>query len=266
MQDFNAIIMRDGRVLHIAWGTHTDIVEHFNVPENTSRVRQNYWEYDILPPFVDGGGLQARGVEEPPEVVARAAERLTENLCNWHRGHALRSIPAEWGDVVEHIYQVRGRRAPKYLNGRGGVYFSGRIERLADARITRLIGTATIGILDGRSVIETMSGRACVEEAAGGTLIQDARERARIGRMTGRARVEVLCQSAMVEEMHDSTQVVLMYGASRVMAIHGCAICGRACDGVVFCAAEPTDEAGLLASQERYRSVRVIQQGEQAYA
>jgi len=266
MRDFNAIIMRDGRVLHIPWGTHTDIVEHYDIPENSSPLRQNYWEYDIMAPFVDGGGLQARGIEEPPEAVVRAAARLTENLCKWHRGRGLRSIPADWGDVVEHVYQVRGRRAPRYLNGRGGVYFSGRVERLTDAHIARLTGTATIGILEGSSVVETMSGRACIEEAAGETLIKDARERARIGKMTGRARVEVLCQSAVVEEMRDSSQVVLMFGASRVLRLYDRAVCARGCDGVVFCAAEPPDKNALLASRERYRSVRVIENGEEVYA
>lgn len=266
MQDFNAIITRDGRVLHIAWATHNDIIERYDVPENTSLVRQNYWEYDILPPFVDGGGLQARGIEEPPEGVVSAAAKLTEDLCNWHQGRGLRSIPAEWGDVVEHVYKVRGHRAPKYLNGRGGVYFSGHVERLSDAHVMRILGSATIGRLEGRSVVETISGRARIEEAGGDTVIKDMRERASIARMTGRARVQTLCQSAVVEEMHDSTHVVLMFGASRVMGLYGRALCGRACDGVVFSASEPEDEKGLISSVDRYASVRITAEGECIYA
>lgn len=266
MQDFDAIITRDGRVLHIAWATHTDIVERCEVPENTSPLRQNYWEYDILPPFVDGGGLQARGIEEPPEVVVHAAAKLTEDLCNWHRGRSLRSIPADWGDVVEHVYQVRGRRAPRYLSGRGAVYFSGHVKRLSDAHVMRLLGGATIGRLDGRSVVETISGRARIEEVAGDAVIKDMRERASIARMSGRARVEVLCQSGVVEEMHDSAQVVLMHGASRVMGLYGRALCGRASDGVVFSASQPADEKALLASSDRYREVKIIAEGESIYA
>ena len=266
MQDFNAIITRDGRVLHIAWAAHTEIVERCEVPENTSLVRRNYWEYDIRSAFVDGGGLQARGIEEPPEVVVRAAAKLTEDLCNWHQGRSLRTIPADWGDVVEHVYQVRGHRAPRYLNGRGAVYFSGHVKRLSDAHVMRLLGSATIGRLEGRSVVETISGRARIEEVGGDTVIEDMRERASIGEMSGRARVETLCQSAVVEEMHDSSQVVLMFGASRVMGLYGQAVCGRACDGVVFSASEPADEEALLASSDRYKSVRIITEGESIYA
>ena len=258
--------MRDGQVLHIAWGTHTDIVEHYRVPENTSLMRQNYWEYDIMAPFVDGGGLQARGVEDPPEVVVRAAERLTDNLCKWHSGCAFDSIPAEWGDVVEHVYQVHGHRAPRTLNGRGGVFFSGHVERLCDAHVMRLLGSATMGRLDGRSVVETMSGNVRIEEAGGDSVIKDMRERASIARMTGRARVETLCQSAVVEEMHDSARVVLMFGASRVNALHDRAVCGRACDGIVFSPSEPADAKALLASVDCYKSLKIVAEGEGVYA
>ena len=266
MQDFNGIITRDGRALHTPWGTHLEIVAHYQVPENTSLVRQNYWEYDILAPFVDGGGLQARGIEEPPDVVVSAAANLTDDLCKWHSGRNLKSIPAKWGDVVEHVYQVQGRRTPKYLNGRGGVYFSASVDRLRDVRITRLIGSARIGCLDGSSVVESMSGRSRIDELAGDAVIKDMRERASIGKMTGRSRVETLCQSGVVEKMQDLTHVLLMFGAARVLGLYGRAVCGRACDGTVFTADERVDMQALLSSVDRYKCVKVVAEGESIFA
>lgn len=266
MQDFNAIITRDGRILHIPWGTHLEIIAHYQVPENTSLVRQNYWEYDILAPFVDGGGLQARGIEEPPDVVVHAAVNLTDDLCRWHSGRNLRAIPAEWGDVVEHIYQVRGRRTPRYLNGRGGVYFSGSVERLSDVHIMRLIGGARIGRLEGSSVVESMSGHTRIDELGTDAVIKDMRERASIGKMTGRSCVEILCQSGVVEKMYDSARVTLMFGASRVLNLHDRALCGRGCDGVVFSADAEIDKQALLSSVDRYKCVKIIADGESIYA
>ncbi len=266
MQDFNAIITRDGSVLHLPWGTHNEIVEHFAVPGNTSLARQNYWEYDILPPFVDGGGLQARGIEEPPDVVLSAAANLTDSLCAWHSGRNLRAIPTEWGDVVEHVYQVRGRRAPGYLNGRGGVYFSGIVKRLSDVHITRLIGSARIVRLDGTSVVDTMSGQARIDELCQHAVITDMRERAGIGKMSGRSCVETLCQSTVVAEMHDDARVIVMFGASRVLRLYGRASCGRACDGTVFTADSKVCKNALLASAERYKSVKIVREGESVFA
>lgn len=266
MQDFNAIITRGGKVLHLPWGSHSEIVAHFKVPENTSLVRQNYWEYDILTPFVDGGGLQARGVEEPPDAVMRAGANLTDDLCAWHSGRNLRSIPAEWSDVVEHVYQVRGRRTPRYLNGAGGVYFSGSVERLCDVHIMRLMGSARIGRLEGHSVVESMSGRSRIDELGGETSVRDMRERASIGKMTGRSCVETLCQSTVVEEMYDSARVVFMFGAARVLGLHGRAVCGRACDGTVFTADEHVAKQGLLSSTDKYKCVKVVADGESVFA
>ena len=266
MQDFNAIITRDGGVLHLPWGSHSEIVAHFEVPDNTSLVRQNYWEYDILAPFVDGGGLQVRGVEEPPDVVVRAAAELTCDLCEWHSGRNLRSIPAEWSDVVEHIYQVHGRRTPRYLNGVAGVYFSGSVEHLCDVHIMRLIGSARIGRLEGHSVVESMSGRSRIEELCGEARIKDMRERASIGKMSGRSCVETLCHSGLVEKMYDSARVVLMFGAARVLGLYGQAACGRACDGTVFTADEHVAMQGLLSSLDRYKRVKVVGEGESVFA
>lgn len=266
VQDFNAIILRSGDILHLPWGSHTQIVDHYGVPENTSTYRQNYWEYDILPPFVDGGGLQARGIEEPPEQVLATAARLTDDLCNWHAGRRLRSIPPDWSDVVEHIYQIRGRRTPAYLNGRAGVYFSCNIDHLSDVRIVRLIGSARIGRLDGASVVASMSGQSHIEELAGDAVIQDVRERASIGKMTGRCRIEILCQSGIVQSMHDSSRVTLMHGASRILSLHDQATCARGCDGTVFTADLAADHRALLESESRYRSVQLIASGEPVYA
>lgn len=266
MQDFNAIITRAGDILHLPWGSHTQIVEHYRVPENTSPYRQNYWEYDILPPFVDGGGLQARGIEEPPEEVLAAAARLTEDLCNWHSGRRLRSIPADWSDVVEHIYQIRGRRTPAYLNGRAGVYFSCSIDHLSDARIVRLIGSARIRRLDGASFVAGMSGQSHIDELAGDAIIQDVRERASIGKMTGRCRVEILCQSSIVQSMHDSSRVTLMHGAARILSLQDQATCARGCDGTVFTADPKADHQLLLAPESRYKSVKLIGSDEPVYA
>lgn len=266
MQDFNAIITRDGRVLHLPWATHNDIVEHFQVPENTSLVRQNYWEYDIRVPFEDGGGLQARGIEEPPEAVVEAAEKLTRDLCMWHVGRNLRAVPEDWGDVVEHVYEVRGKRTPKYLNGRGGVYFAGNVDRLSDVRIRRLLGRARIGRLEGGAVVEFMAGSARIDELGGEAVIRDMRKQASIGRMTGRSCVELLCESGVVEKMRDEARVMRMWGASRVLALEGRAAAGRGPDKTVYTADPQVDEEGLLASMEGFERVKVIGEGESVYA
>jgi len=266
MRDFDAVITRDGTVYHLPWRVHLDIVRHFGIPENVSPWRQNYFEYDIRAPFTEGKGLQSRGVEDPPEAVIAASERLTERLRNWHRGRGLRSIPEDWGDVVEHVYEIKGPNTPKYLNGRGGVYFCGVVEEVRDEPIRRLLGTARIRLLAGSACVEQMWGRARVDEMRDRSQIGEMRESSQVGRMRDHSVIEMMCQSSCVEEMRDHAQVRIMYGASRVLAIFGAALCARGCDGVVFTADRRVKKRALLATNERWKKVKVLRKGESVFA
>lgn len=266
MRDFDAVITRDGTVHHLPWGSHLDIIAHYGIRENVSLVRQNYWEYDIRTPFTDGIGLQARGVEEPPGRVVRAAERLTERLQNWHMGRDLRSIPKNWGDAVEHVYELRGSRAPKYLNGRGGVYFTGVLKELRDGRVRRLIGTARVELMAGAGRVDAMWGSARVDEMRDDSSVGEMRESAQVGLMRDRAVVELICQSASVEEMRDSSRVMIMHGSSRVLALYGSALCARGCDGVVSTPDRRVRKRAVLSAHERWKKVKVVEAGESVFA
>ncbi len=265
MRDFDAIITRDGTVHHLPWGAHLDIIAHYKIRENVSVVRQNYWEYDIRAPFTDGIGLQARGVEEPPERVVRAAERLTERLRNWHGGRDLRSIPKDWGDAVEHVYEIRGSRAPKYLNGRGGVYFTGVVKDLRESA-RRLIGTVRVGLMAGASSVDAMWGRARVDEMRDDSRVGEMRESAQVGRMRDRAAVEMICQSSLVEEMRGSSRVMIMHGSSRVLALYDSALCARGCDGVVSTPDRKVKNRAILSADDRWKKVKVVRAGESVFA
>ena len=263
MEAFDSIITRDGSVHHVAWQTHTGVIAHFGIPENTSPVRQNYWEYDLRVPFSGTyNGLQARGIEDPPEAVVGAAERLTQKLGNWHRGRELESIPGEWGDVVEHVHGVLGEATPEFLNGRGGVFFSGVVEEVSHGAVRRLIGSATITRLAGETRIDGMWGSARVEEMTGKSRIGGIWEAGSVGRMREDSVIEILCQSAVVEEMRDRARVMIMHGASRVLALYDASQAARACDGVV-CTPDPNpDASSILRADERWKRVELIPPGQ----
>ena len=267
MEAFDALITRDGSVYHVAWQTHTGIIAHFGIPENTSMVRQNYWEYDLRVPFSGTyNGLQARGIKEPPEVVVNAAERLTGMLRNWHHGRDLESIPPEWGDLVEHVYGVLGEETPRFLNGRGGVFFRDTVEEMVDGTVRRLIGSARVRRLAGAARIDGMWGRARVEEMVGESRIGCIWEAGSVGRMRQRSVIEILCQSAVVEEMWDRARVMIMHGASRVLALHDSSLAARACDGVV-CTPDPNaNPCQLLSADERWKQVKAIEPGDAVLA
>jgi hypothetical protein len=235
MRDFDAVITRDGAVYHLAWANHLQTIAHFKIPENVSEWRQNYYEYDIHAPFTEVVGLQPRGIEEPPEEVIRSAERLTGQLRNWHRGLDLRSIPEDWGDVVEHVYEVLGpKRTPKYLNGWGGVYFCGALEEVRDGHIRRLLGTARVARLAGASCVDQMWGQSRVDEMRDAARIGEMRESARVSRMLGRSQVGMMCNSSSVEEMRGESRVLVMFGASRALGLYDSARCARAYDSTVY--------------------------------
>jgi len=267
MQAFEAVITRDGSVHHVPWGSHLDVIERCGIPENNSMLRQNYWEYDLQAPFVGGyNGLQARGVETPPEGVVRAAERLAERLRQWHSGRALKTIPEEWGDMVEHVYQVMGSRTPKYLNGRGGVYFRDCVEEVREGRVARLLGTARVGRLSGTASVGGMWGRARVDEMTDTSRIDMLYEAASVGRMLGNSEVQMMCQSSVVEEMRDSARVLIMHGASRVLALHDTALAARGCDGVVSTPFRKVRKRPLLNAHERWKKVVVVKDGASVFA
>ncbi|HEO71600.1 MAG TPA: hypothetical protein ENN80_10080 [Candidatus Hydrogenedentes bacterium] len=262
MQAFDAVITRDGTVHHVAWEAHTGIVARCGIPENTSIVRQNYWEYDLRVPFTGGyNGLQLRDVEEPPEAVVAAAEHLTERLCDWHRGRGLDAIPEDWGDVVEHVYGMMGEETPKFLNGRGGVRFAGRLAELDSGTLCRLIGAARVGRLCGSARVEAVWASARVDEMADAARIGVVYEAGIVGVMRDAAAVEMLCQSAVVSEMHDRSRVMIMHGASRVLALHGSSAAARGCDGVVSTPDAEADARALLAEDARWREVSIIPAG-----
>ena len=262
MRDFDAVITRDGMVYHLAWANHLQTVAHFGIPENVSEWRQNYYEYDIHVPFTEGSGLQPRGIEEPPGAVVRSAQRLTEQLRNWHRGRGLRSIPEDWGDVVEHVYEVLGpKRTPKYLNGRGGVYFCGILEEVRDRRIHRLLGTARVVRLTGSSCVEQMWGQSRVDEMRDASSVGETRESAQIGRMFDRSQVGMTCMSSSVEEMRGDSRVLVMFGASRVLALFDSALCARACDSTVYTPDKKANKRAILSADKRWKAVKVIQEG-----
>ena len=266
MREFEANITRDGTVCHLAWGSHTDTADHFKIPENRLKWRQSYYEYDLRAPFTDNLGLQARGIEDPPEAVFRSAERLTERLRNWHRGRDLRSIPDDWGDVVEHVYEVRGSRTPKYLNGRGGVYFSGVLDEVVEGRIHRLLGSAGIKRLAGTACVAQMWGQSRVDEMRDTARVESTWQSARIGKMFDHAQIDMTCQSSLVEEMHDSSRILIMHGATRVLALHDQALCARGADGMVLTADREVRAREILSAVERWKSVEVIGEGEGVFA
>lgn len=266
MRDFDAVITQDGTVYHLAWGNHLQTVAHFGIPENKSEWRQNYFEYDIRAPFTEGLGLQTRGIDDPPERVVRSAERLTERLHNWHRGRDLRGIPEDWGDVVEHVYEVMGLRAPKYLNGRGGVYFCGVLEEVRDERVHRLLGTARVRWLTDCACVEQMWGRSQVDEMRDASSVGETRESAQIGRMLGRSQVGMTCNSSSVEEMRDDSRVLIMYGASRVLALFDSAMCVRAYDSTVYTPRKKINKRAILSVDKRWKAVKVIQEGKGVFA
>lgn len=266
MRDFDAVITRDGAVYHLAWANHLQTIAHFGIPENKTEWRQNYFEYDIRAPFTEGLGLQARGVDDPSERVVRSAERLTERLHNWHRGRDLRGIPEDWGDVVEHVYEVLGSRAPKYLNGRGGVYFCGVLEEVRDKTVHRLLGTARIRRLTGSACVEQMWGRSRVDEMRDASKVGEMRESAHVGRMLGRSQVGMTCNSSSVEEMCDDSRVLIMHGASRAQALFDSALCARACDRTVYTPNKKLRRREVLSAVEWWKMVKVIQEGEGVFA
>lgn len=266
MREFEADITRDGTVCHLAWGSHMDAVRHFNIPENTSEWRQNYYEYDLRAPFTDNLGLQARGIEDPPEAVLRSAERLTEKLRNWHQGRDLRSIPEDWGDVVEHVYEVRGSKTPKYLNGRGGVYFCEALEEVRDRHIHRLLGTARIVRLVGSASVGQMWGQSRVDEMRDASRVESTWQSAKIGKLFDRARIDMMCQSSSVEEMRDNAQILIMHGASRVLALYDKSLCARGYDGTVHTPDRKIKKRVVLAINDRWKTVRIIRQGEGVFA
>jgi len=267
MHAFDAVITRDGTVYHVPWGVHLDIISHYGIPENTSMVRQNYWEYDLRVPFAGGyGGLQLRDVEEPPEAVMAAAERLTGKLGNWHRGNALETIPDAWGDMVEHVYGMMGDETPEFLNGRGAVYFRGVVDEVGEGTVKRLVGGATVRRLSGAAVIEAMWARSRVDEMQDESRIGIAYEGASVGRMTGRSVIDTICQSTVVEEMRDSSRVMLMHGASRVLALHGRALAARGCDGVVCTPDKKVRKRALVKEHERWKKVKVVEEGASVFA
>ncbi len=262
MQAFDAVIIRDGTLYHVPWGAHLDIIAHHKIPENTSMVRQNYWEYDLRVPFAVGyNGLQPRDIEDPPEAVVAAAERMTEKLCNWHRGRALESIPESWGDMVEHVYGMMGDETPEFLNGRGGVYFRGVVEEIGDGNVKRLVGTAKVGRLSGSASIDAMWARSRVDEMSGKSRIGLIYEGASVGLMKDDSVIDTICQSTVVEEMRDASRVMLMHGASRVLALHDRALAARSCDGVV-CTPDPdAQKSELLKEHDSWKSIKVIEAG-----
>ena len=262
MREFEANITRDGTVCHLPWGSHTDTAEYFKIPENRLRWRQNYYEYDLRAPFTDNLGLQARGIEDPPEAVLRSAERLTEELGNWHRGRDLRNIPDGWGDVVEHVYEVRGSRTPKYLNGRGGVYFSGVLDEVVEGRIHRLLGSAGIKRLAGTACVAQMWGQSRVDEMRDTARVESTWQSAQIGRMLDHAQIDMMCQSSLVEEMRGSSRILIMHGATRVLALYDQALCARGSDGAVFTANREIKARAILSAVEHWKSVEVIREGE----
>ena len=40
------------------------------------------------------------------DIETWSAAKLTEDLCRWHVGRDMRTIPEDWGDVVEHVDPV----------------------------------------------------------------------------------------------------------------------------------------------------------------
>ena len=266
MREFEADIGRDGTVYHLAWEGHGPTARHYNLPENTSAHRQNFFEYDLRAPFIDNLGLQERGIEDPPEVVVQAAERLTHKLRNWHQGRDLRSIPKDWGDVVEHVYENRGTRTPKYLNGRGGVYFTGELDEVTEGRINRLLGSAVIHRLAGNASIAQMWGRAHIEEMTDDACVESTWQAARIGTMSGRSQVNMMCQSSSVGEMRDESRVLIMHGATRIEAVYGRTFCVRGADGSVNTPDRTIEAERILSEHERWQSVQLITEGESVYA
>ena len=262
MEAFDAVIMRDGTVHHLPWQTHTGIIAHWKIPENTSPVRQHYWEYDLRAPFSGGyNGLQPRGIEDPPEVVVRAAERLTEKLGNWHRGRDLETLPDEWGDLVEHVFGVLGDETPEFLNGRGGVFFTGVVEEMTEDALPRLIGAATVRRLSGDARIGAMWGRARVDAMSDDARIGCVYEAGSVGCMRDDAVIEILCQSAIADEMHDRSRVMIMHGASRVLALYDASVAARAADGVVYTPDRDADRRQLLAADKRWKRVEIVEPG-----
>jgi len=266
MRDFDAVITRDGTVYHLAWCNHQQTVAHFGIRENRSQWAQNYWESDIRAPFGEGLGLQARGIEEPPGPVVRNAEKLTERLHNWHRGRDLRGIPENWGDVVEHVFEIIGARAPKYLNGRGGVYFRGVLAEVRDQCVPRLLGTARIELLSGTARVDQMWGKSSIDEMRDTSSIGEMRESTRVERMFDRTVVGMMCNSSLVAEMHDTARIQIMYGASRVLALFDASLCGRGCDGTVFTTDPTLRQERTLSLDERWKAVEVVDAGTSVFA
>lgn len=265
MRDLDAVITQDGTVYHLAWANHLQTIAHFKIPENVSEWRQNYYEYDIHAPFTDNLGLQARGIQDPPEAVVRSAERLTEQLRNWHRGLDFRSIPEDWGDVVEHVYETRGAKTPKYLNGRGGVYFCGELEEVREGCIHRLLGSARIRRLAGHACVSQVWGNARIDEMADRAQVESTWQAARIGKMSGWSQIGMMCQSSSVGEMRDDARILILHGATRVEALFGRALCARGADGFVF-TPDGTVGRDVLATHEKWQDLRFVAEGEAVHA
>jgi hypothetical protein len=266
MREFEADIGRDGTIYHLSWHGHAVTARHYDLPENTSPNRQNYFEFDLRAPFIDNLGLQERGIESPPEAVFRAAERLSQRLRNWQKGRDLRSIPQDWGDVVEHVYEVRGDRTPKYLNGRGGVYFTGELGDVSEGRIERLIGSARIERLAGTASIGQMWGRSCIEEMDGNARVESTWQAARIEHMKGTSIVDMTCQSSSIGRLDENARVLIMNGATRVDGLFGSAFCACGADGSVNTPDASHVNTLDLSANHRWKAVVVVPEGEPIYA
>ena len=66
--------------------------------------------------------------------------------------------------------------------------------------------------------------------------------------------------------MRDSSRVLIMYGASRVAALFDSALCVRGCDGTVCTTNKRVKKRALLSTDERWRTVKVIQEGESVFS
>jgi len=208
---FSCIVMKDKQVLNLEGvHSHTDILEHFSVPDNTDNPELlQFARIEILPP--DGNVFEA----DLSKWTYKVDQDITPDwLSPAHRAAAFAVLEEYRKD---HIFQYMEFKELKDIKD---VY-------LKNCTVQEMHGNSVVQEMHDNSVVQEMHGYSVVRRMYNNSVVQGMDDNSIVQRMEDNSVVQEMHDNSVVQEMHDNSVVQEMYGYSVVRRMHGDSVVRR---------------------------------------
>jgi hypothetical protein len=202
-QFFSAIVLKNGDVLwHEATDSHSDLVRHFALPDNT------HCRHFAKVEFTPAAGATRLRYEDVDKYTLRVDEGTAPGWFADVERSAEKKLRAIVGGMI-----VTGRK-PLVLGG-CRILVDCDVDEMKAARVIAMLGSSNVGVMRESSNVGMMLGSSNVGAMWGSSKVGEMRGSSKVGEMWESSKVGEMWESSKVGVMRESSKVGVMRESSK---------------------------------------------------